>query len=166
MVRRSAFHFPNQIELKRFIAVSSQIVFVRLLMRRCKWLRESTIKYEMSDKIDHLTPLVQIELVQDSKNCKIIVSRLFQMKIENFRSVSSLDDLDVGLRLLTAEEMRQFSKRFHCQSKSNKSKKVSIENLKNLSHQYKSMFPSTKSNSRDQILIKEFVSFERKSFFD
>ncbi len=39
-------------------------------MRRCKWLRRSTINYEISDisnDTDHLTPLVQIGLLQDSK---------------------------------------------------------------------------------------------------
>lgn len=69
--------------------------------------------------------------------------------------VSSLDDLDAGLRLLTSDEMRDFSKRFHCQSKANKSKKTSIENLKSLTNQYKTMFGSTSAN-RDHILLKEF----------
>jgi len=51
--------------------------------------------------------------------------------------------------------MREFSKRFHCQSKTNKSKKTSIENLKNLTNQYKSVFGSTTTN-RDHLLLKEF----------
>ena len=72
-----------------------------------------------------------------------------------FVKVSSLDDLDGGLRLLTSDEMRDFSKRFHCQSKSNKSKKTSIENLKSLTNQYKTMFGSTTTN-RDHLLLKEF----------
>jgi len=75
-----------------------------------------------------------------------------------FFKVSSLDDLDAGLRLLTSDEMRDFSKHFHCQSKTNKSKKISIENLKNLTNQYKSMFGSTTTN-RDHILLKEFRIF-------
>jgi hypothetical protein len=66
-----------------------------------------------------------------------------------------LDELDAGLRLLTSDEMRDFSKRFHCQSKTNKSKKTSIENLKSLTNQYKSMFGSTTTN-RDHLLLKEF----------
>jgi len=40
-------------------------------MRRCKWLRQSTINYEIPDitnDINYLTPLVQIGLLQDSKN--------------------------------------------------------------------------------------------------
>lgn len=69
-------------------------------------------------------------------------------------AVSALDDLDAGLRLLTTDEMREFSKRFHCQSKSNQSKKISIENLKNLTSQYKSMFGSSNTN-RDHLLFKE-----------
>ncbi|CAF4434222.1 unnamed protein product, partial [Rotaria magnacalcarata] len=120
------------------LPASSQIIFVRLLMRRCKWLRRSTINYEISDVTndnDSLTPLVQIGLLQD---------------------ISSLDDLDAGLRLLTSDEMRDFSKRFHCQSKTNQSKKTSIENLKNLTNQYKSMFGSTTTKNRDHILLKEF----------
>ncbi len=39
-------------------------------MRRCKWLRRSTINYEIpdiSDETDYLIPLVQIGLLQDSK---------------------------------------------------------------------------------------------------
>ena len=39
-------------------------------MRRCKWLRRSTINYEISDVTndkDSLTPLVKIGLLQDSK---------------------------------------------------------------------------------------------------
>jgi hypothetical protein len=39
-------------------------------MRRCKWLRRSTINYEIPDltnNTDYLTPLVQIGLLQDSK---------------------------------------------------------------------------------------------------
>jgi len=39
-------------------------------MRRCKWLRRSTINYEIPDitnDTDYLTPLVQIGLLQDSK---------------------------------------------------------------------------------------------------
>ncbi len=72
-----------------------------------------------------------------------------------FREVSSLDDLDAGLRLLTSDEMRDYSKRFHCQSKTNKSKKTSIENLKSLTNQYQSMFGSSTSN-RDHLLLKEF----------
>ncbi|CAF4558223.1 unnamed protein product [Rotaria sp. Silwood1] len=119
------------------LSASSQIIFVRLLMRRCKWLRRSTINYEISnitnDK-DSLTPLVDIGLLQD---------------------ISSLDDLDAGLRLLTSDEMRDFSKRFHCQSKANKSKKTSIENLKNLTNQYKSMFGSTTATNRNHLLLKE-----------
>ncbi|UJR23137.1 hypothetical protein I4U23_026156 [Adineta vaga] len=116
------------------LSASSQIIFVRLLMRRCKWLRRSTINYEIPDvsnDTDNLIPLVQIGLIQD---------------------ISSLDDLDAGLRLLTSDEMRDFSKRFHCQSKTNKSKKTSIENLKSLTNQYKSMFGST---NRDHLLLKE-----------
>ncbi|CAF2977835.1 unnamed protein product [Rotaria socialis] len=125
--------------LKKFqaLSASSQIIFVRLLMRRCKWLRRSTINYEISDVTndnDSLNPLVQIGLLQD---------------------ISSLDNLDAGLRLLTSDEMRDFSKRFHCQSKTNKSKKTSIENLKNLTNQYKSMFGSTTTTNRDHILLKE-----------
>lgn len=53
-----------------FYSVSSQIVFIRLLMRQCKWLRRSTINYELDDvdnTTDYLTPLVQIGLLQDSK---------------------------------------------------------------------------------------------------
>ncbi|CAF1104077.1 unnamed protein product [Rotaria sp. Silwood1] len=119
------------------LSASSQIIFVRLLMRRCKWLRRSTINYEISnitnDK-DSLTPLVDIGLLQD---------------------ISLLDDLDAGLRLLTSDEMRDFSKRFHCQSKANKSKKTSIENLKNLTNQYKSMFDSTTATNRNHLLLKE-----------
>jgi hypothetical protein len=57
------------------------------------------------------------------------------MRSSFFCKVSLLDDLDAGLRLLTSDEMRDFSKRFHCQSKSNKSKKASIENLKSLTNQ-------------------------------
>jgi hypothetical protein len=72
-----------------------------------------------------------------------------------FREVSSLDDLDAGLRLLTSDEMRDYSKRFHCQSKTNKSKKTSIENLKSLTNQYQSMFGSS-TTSRDHLLLKEF----------
>ncbi len=72
-----------------------------------------------------------------------------------FREVSSLDDLDAGLRLLTSDEMRDYSKRFHCQSKTNKSKKTSIENLKSLTNQYQSMFGSSTTN-RDHLLLKEF----------
>jgi hypothetical protein len=80
-----------------------------------------------------------------------------------------LNDLDEGLRLLTSDEMRDFSKRFHCQSKTNKSKKTSIENLKNLTNQYKSMFGSTTTN-RDHLLLKEFCILlkfekEKKNFF-
>ncbi|CAF0935102.1 unnamed protein product [Adineta steineri] len=119
------------------LSASSQIIFVRLLMRRCKWLRRSTINYEISDisnDTDNLISLVQIGLLQD---------------------ISSLDDLDAGLRLLTSDEMRDFSKRFHCQSKTNKSKKTSIENLKSLTNQYKSMFGSTTATNRDHLLLKE-----------
>jgi len=39
-------------------------------MRQCKWLRRSTINYELDDvdnTTDYLTPLVQIGLLQDSK---------------------------------------------------------------------------------------------------
>ena len=39
-------------------------------MRRCKWLRRSTINYEIPDVLndkDSLTPLVQSGLLQDSK---------------------------------------------------------------------------------------------------
>lgn len=53
--------------------------------------------------------------------------------------------------------MRDFSKRFHCQSKANKSKKTSIENLKSLTHQYKSMFGSTMPTNRDHLLLKEYT---------
>ncbi|CAF3708068.1 unnamed protein product [Rotaria sordida] len=120
------------------LSASSQIIFIRLLMRRCKWLRRSTINYEISNVTndeDSLTPLVEIGLLQD---------------------ISSLDDLDAGLRLLTSDEMRDFSKRFHCQSKTNKSKKTSIENLKNLTNQYKSMFGSTTTTTnRNHLLFKE-----------
>ncbi len=70
-----------------------------------------------------------------------------------------MDDLDAGLRLLTSDEMRDFSKRFHCQSKSNKSKKTSIENLKRLTNQYQSMFGSSAIN-RDHLLLKEFRTFD------
>ncbi len=73
-----------------------------------------------------------------------------------------MDDLDAGLRLLTSDEMRDFSKRFHCQSKSNKSKKSSIENLKSLTNQYKSMFGSTTIN-RDHLLLKEFCILSKFS---
>ena len=41
-------------------------------MRRCKWIRRSTINYEIPDlanTADSLTPLVEIGLVQDSKKC-------------------------------------------------------------------------------------------------
>jgi hypothetical protein len=82
-----------------------------------------------------------------------------------FCKVSLLDDLDAGLRLLTSDEMRDFSKRFHCQSKSNKSKKASIENLKSLTNQYKSMFGSTTTTNRDHLLLKEFrilLKFDNK----
>lgn len=121
-------------------------------MRHCKWLRRSTINYEIPDsskEIDHLTPLVQIGFLQDSK----IIER-FSKRDENVFVVSALDDLDAGLRLLTVDEMREFSKRFHCQSKSNQSKKISIENLKNLTSQYKSMFASSTTN-RNHLLFKE-----------
>ena len=130
-------------------------------MRRCKWLRRSTINYEipdLSNTTDYLTPLVQIGLLQDSKKFDLICQRQF-----SFFKVSSLDDLDAGLRLLTSDEMRDFSKRFHCQSKSNKSKKTSIENLKSLTNQYKTMFGSTTTN-RDHLLLKEFgISLEKFS---
>ena len=132
-------------------SVSSQIIFVRLLMRHCKWLRRSTINYEIPDQskeTDHLTPLVQLGFLQDSKNIAIPLG--FECSFE----VSSLDDLDAALRLLTTDEMREFSKRFHCHSKSNQSKKISIANLKNLTNQYKSMFGSSTTN-RDQLLFKE-----------
>ena len=66
-----------------------------------------------------------------------------------------MDDLDAGLRLLASDEMRDFSKRFHCQSKSNQSKKISIANLKSMTHQYKSMFGSTIPANRDHLLLKE-----------
>lgn len=63
--------FSSSIDSSLFsFVVSSQIIFVRLLMRHCKWLRRSTINYEIPDsskEADHLTPLVQIGLVQDSK---------------------------------------------------------------------------------------------------
>jgi hypothetical protein len=39
-------------------------------MRRCKWLRRSTINYEipdLSNDTDYLTQLVEIGLLQDSK---------------------------------------------------------------------------------------------------
>ena len=52
------------------LLVSSQILFVRLLMRRCKWLRRSTINYELPDltaQADHFTPLVQLGFLQDSE---------------------------------------------------------------------------------------------------
>ena len=77
--------------------------------------------------------------------------------------VSALDDLDAGLRLLTMDEMREFSKRFHCQSKSNQSKKISIENLKNLTSQYKSMFGSSTTN-RDHLLFKELSIYSIFTF--
>ncbi|CAF4387500.1 unnamed protein product, partial [Rotaria sordida] len=50
------------------LSASSQIIFIRLLMRRCKWLRRSTINYEISNvtnEEDSLTPLVEIGLLQD-----------------------------------------------------------------------------------------------------
>ncbi|CAF1281584.1 unnamed protein product [Adineta ricciae] len=106
-------------------------------MRRCKWIRRSTINYEIPDlanDADNLTPLVANGLVQD---------------------ISSLDDLDGGLRLLSSDEMRDFSKRFHCQSKTSKSKKTSIENLKSLTNQYKSVFGSSTTTNRDHLLLKE-----------
>jgi len=48
-------------------------------MRRCKWLRRTTINYEIPDisnESDSLTALVQIGLLQDSKKL------LFNMKIK------------------------------------------------------------------------------------
>lgn len=69
------FSFHLNIYLQFFFySVSSQIVFIRLLMRQCKWLRHSTINYELADvdsKTDYLTPLVQIGLLQDSRRFEI-----------------------------------------------------------------------------------------------
>jgi hypothetical protein len=63
------FYFLNY-QHQILYSVSSQIIFVRLLMRRCKWLRRSTINYEipdLSNDTDYLTPLVETGLLQDSK---------------------------------------------------------------------------------------------------
>jgi hypothetical protein len=54
-------------------------------MRRCKWLRRSSINYEISDlsnNTDSLTPLVEAGLLQDSK--KIFFD--FQIKYSLFCS--------------------------------------------------------------------------------
>lgn len=132
-------------------------------MRRCKWIRRSSINYETSpsnEQTDQLNSLVQCGFLQDSKN-----SNRRKRKTMKILLVSSLDDLDSGLRLLTAEEMRDFSKRFHCQSKADRSKKTSIENLKSLTNQYQCVFNSSTATNRNHILIKELVfsSFEISS---
>ena len=133
---------------------SSKIIFVRLLMRRCKWIRQSSINYGLNDD---LSPLVENGFLQDSNQWL----KSLNISMNRFILVSTLENLDEALRLLTAEEMRQFSKRFHCQSKASQSKKVSIENLKNLSQQYKSVFGSTTTNNRDHLLLKEFRSISQ-----
>lgn len=48
-------------------------------MRRCRWLRRSTINYEIPDvsnATDYLTPLVENGLLQDSK--KTLISFFFE----------------------------------------------------------------------------------------
>ncbi|CAF0868380.1 unnamed protein product [Didymodactylos carnosus] len=141
----------NETELELFtklelLPASSQIIFIRLLMRRCKWIRLSGIKYERSSSddptVNYLTPLVENNLLSDS---------------------TSFNNLEDGLNLLTSNEMKEFSKRFHCSSKT-KSKKSSIENLKNLTNQYKSLFSNgdTQSTNRDHLLLKELSDSVRK----
>ncbi|CAF1614483.1 unnamed protein product [Rotaria sp. Silwood1] len=49
--------------------ISSQIIFIRLLMHRCKWLRRSTIIYEISDlsnNANYSIRHVETDLLQDN----------------------------------------------------------------------------------------------------
>ncbi len=62
-------------------------------MRRCKWLRRTTINYEipdLSNESDSLTPLVQIGLLQDSKKF------LFYMKIKFSEIFFFLQSIIIG----------------------------------------------------------------------
>ncbi|CAF5015710.1 unnamed protein product [Rotaria sp. Silwood1] len=55
-------------QLNKFI-FSSQIIFIRLLMHRCKWLRRSTIIYEISDlsnNANYSIRHVETDLLQDN----------------------------------------------------------------------------------------------------
>ncbi|CAF3632256.1 unnamed protein product [Rotaria sp. Silwood1] len=52
-----------------YIQFSSQIIFIRLLMHRCKWLRRSTIIYEISDlsnNANYSIRHVETDLLQDN----------------------------------------------------------------------------------------------------